>query len=84
MVLLGPAIAFSVAHGLEKGFAPFEKALLAAVWLVPLFARIVAKLSYIPIGPVIMSALFVFIVSRARREATAYDPRILPAPSSSA
>ncbi len=36
MVLLGPALAFVLAHGVEKGFAPFEKSLLAAAWVVPL------------------------------------------------
>ena len=68
MVLLGPAIAFLVAHGLEKGFVPFEKTLLAAAWLVPLVARLVAKLSYMPLGPMVMLALFVAIVLHAIRE----------------
>jgi hypothetical protein len=68
MLLLGPAIAFAVAHGLQKGFAPFETTLLAATWLVPLLARIVAKLSYIPIGPLMMSALFVLILLRVINE----------------
>jgi len=65
MVLLGPALAFVVAHGVEKGFAPFEKSLLAAVWVVPLIARQVAKLSYIPLGPIVMLTLFALIIGRA-------------------
>jgi hypothetical protein len=65
MVLLGPAIAFAIAHGLEKGFAPFEKTLLAAAWLVPFVARLGAKLSHIPLGAMVMLALFAFIILRA-------------------
>jgi hypothetical protein len=68
MVLLGPAIAFLAAHGIEKGFLPFEKTLLAAAWLTPLIARMVAKLSYIPLGMVIMCALFAAIILRAISE----------------
>jgi alpha-1,2-mannosyltransferase len=77
MVLLGPAIAFTVAHGVEKGFAPFEKTLLAAAWLVPLVARIVPKLSYIPLGPMVMMALFTAIMLRARSEVLADTRRAL-------
>ena len=65
MVLLGPAIAFAVAHGIEKGFAPFEKTLLATVWLVPFVARLTAKLGHIPVGALMMLALFAFIIFRA-------------------
>jgi hypothetical protein len=77
MVLLGPAVAFMVAHGMERGISPLAKTILVAAWLVPLVARIVAKLSYIPIGPVIMVAVFVAILARARSEsATAKSARI--------
>jgi hypothetical protein len=65
MVLLGPAITLAVAHGLEKGFAPFEKTLLAAAWLVPFVARLAAKLSHIPVAAMVMLALFAFIILRA-------------------
>ncbi|MGL4285491.1 MAG: glycosyltransferase family 87 protein, partial [Phreatobacter sp.] len=39
MALLAPAIAFTVAHGVDKGFVAYEKSLLALVWLAPLLAR---------------------------------------------
>ncbi|MEA2834506.1 MAG: hypothetical protein QOG66_2708, partial [Methylobacteriaceae bacterium] len=47
--------------------------LLAAVWVTPLLARIVAKLSHIPVGPMAMLALFAFTILRARNEARSYD-----------
>jgi hypothetical protein len=67
-----------VAHGLKRGFAPFEKTLLATAWLVPLLARIVTKLSYMPIGPMIMLLLFGAILIRALNETWA--SRTLSAP----
>ena len=42
LMLLAPAIAFLAADGIERGFAPYEKTVLAALWLVPLIARSVA------------------------------------------
>ena len=39
MVVLAPAIAFIAVDGLARGFGPWEKTALAALWLVPLLAR---------------------------------------------
>jgi hypothetical protein len=65
MMVLAPAIAFFVADGLERGFNPWEKTALAALWLVPLLARSVAQLSLIPLGVPAMLAVFVLIFRRA-------------------
>lgn len=67
MALLGPAIAFAVAHGIDKGFADFEKSLLAFVWVLPLLARPVMMHSGLPVGVVGMAAFFVFLAARAVR-----------------
>jgi hypothetical protein len=77
MVLIGPAIAFLVAYAFDKGFAPFERTLLAAIWIAPLLTRLVAKLSYIPLGPSVMITLFALIILRARLEPFEQDRRIL-------
>jgi alpha-1,2-mannosyltransferase len=77
MVLLGPAVAFVAAYGLKKGVAPFEKTLLAVVWVTPLLARVVAKLSHIPLGPMVMLALFAFTILRARNECLAHHRELL-------
>ena len=42
LMLLAPAIAFLAADGFARGFAPWEKTVLAALWIVPLVARSVA------------------------------------------
>ena len=39
MMVLAPAIAFLAADGMARGFGPWEKTALAALWLVPLVAR---------------------------------------------
>lgn len=65
LMLLAPAIAFLAAEGLQRGFAPFEKTLLAALWIVPLFARSLAQATFIPLAAPLMLAAFALIVHRA-------------------
>lgn len=67
MAILGVAIAFAAAHGVEKGFAPWEKSLLALVWVTPLFARVVMQWTHIPLGVLSTGALFVFLSLRCLR-----------------
>ena len=43
MVVLGPALAALASLGLEAGFRPYGKTLLAAVWIMPLLARPLAN-----------------------------------------
>jgi len=65
MMVLAPTIAFVAADGLARGFGPWEKTALAALWLVPLVARSVAQLSLIPLGVPAMLVMFVLILRRA-------------------
>jgi hypothetical protein len=65
LMLLAPAIAFLAAHGVARGFVPYEKTLRAALWLVPLVARSVAQFTLIPLAVPAMIAVFVLIMSRA-------------------
>lgn len=50
MMALAPAIAFFGADGMVRGFRPWEKTALAALWLVPLVARSSGQLPLIPLG----------------------------------
>ena len=68
MMVLAPAIAFVAADGFARGFGPWEKTALAALWLVPLVARSVAQLSLIPLGVPAMLAMFVLILRRAQAD----------------
>ncbi|HMG79481.1 MAG TPA: glycosyltransferase family 87 protein [Xanthobacteraceae bacterium] len=78
MMVLAPAIAFLAADGMTRGFGPWEKTTLAALWLVPLVARTVPQVTPIPLGVPAMLAMFVLIL---RRAGLAFA---LPMPSSAA
>jgi alpha-1,2-mannosyltransferase len=65
MTVLAPAIAFIAADGFARGFGPWEKTTLAALWLVPLVARNIAHISLIPLGVPAMLAAFALILHRA-------------------
>jgi alpha-1,2-mannosyltransferase len=65
MMVLAPAIAFFAVDGFVRGFRPWEKTALAALWLVPLVARSVAELTFIPLGVPAMLVVFILILRRA-------------------
>jgi alpha-1,2-mannosyltransferase len=68
MMLLAPAIAFLAVDGTQRGFSPYHKTALAALWLVPLVARSVAQATLVPLGAIAMLALLVLVMRRARRD----------------
>ena len=78
MTVLAPAIAFIAADGLARGFGPWEKTALAALWLAPLVARTVALTTLIPLGVPAMLAMLILLLRRS----TLYPA--LPVASSSA
>jgi alpha-1,2-mannosyltransferase len=65
MMVLAPAIAFIAADGMARGFGPWEKTALTALWLVPLVARTVPQVTLIPLGAPVMLVMFVLILRRA-------------------
>lgn len=65
MVVLGIAIAFLVRHGLARGFHPYELSLLALAWTTPFLTRSIAGLSGIPLGLIVMLALYAMTLRRA-------------------
>jgi hypothetical protein len=65
LVALAPALAFLAAYGFSRGFAPWEKTALVAVWLVPLVARGFAEQTHIPLGVPSMLLLFALVIARA-------------------
>jgi len=65
MMVLASAIAFVAVDGLARGFGPWEKTALAALWLAPLVARSVAHVTLIPLGVPIMLAIFILLLRRS-------------------
>jgi len=68
LMILGPAIAFMACAGFAGGVRGYEISLLAAAWIVPLLSRIIAGVTGIPLGLLVLLALYVFIVQRAVRD----------------
>jgi len=71
LVAAAPAIAFLVAHGLARGFLPYEKTALAAVFIAPLVTRAVAEHTGLPIGLWALLTLFLLAWRRADAERNA-------------
>jgi alpha-1,2-mannosyltransferase len=65
LVILALPIAWLAAEGRRSGFMPWEKSLLAFVWLMPLFARSLAGHAMIPITPLAMLLLLADIARRS-------------------
>jgi hypothetical protein len=58
LMALAPAIALLAADGIVQGFRPCEKAMIAALWLMPFLARALPALTLVPIAvPVMLAAL---------------------------
>jgi hypothetical protein len=68
MMLLAPAIVLLAADGRVRGFFPYERTALAALWLVPIAARGVAVSTHIPLGLIVMMLAFAFAVRRGTRQ----------------
>jgi len=64
MMVLAPAIALLAREGLAKGFSPYERTMLFALWAVPIVAREFAQITHIPLGVPIMAAAFAALLAR--------------------
>jgi hypothetical protein len=68
LMLLAPAIAYLAVDGFQRGFVPWEKTVLAGLWLVPLVARSVPEAMHIPLAVPLMLVAFVLLLHRAMTE----------------
>ena len=68
LMLLAPAIAYLSIDGLQRGFGPYEKTIVAALWIVPLVARSVPQATLIPLAVPTMLLALVFLLRRAMNE----------------
>ena len=70
LMLLAPAIAYLVVDGVARGFGPYEKTILAALWIVPLVARSVPQATLIPLAVPILLLAFTMVLRRAMHESS--------------
>ncbi len=68
MMVLAPTIAFLGVHGIGHGFGRYEKTALAALWIVPLFARAFADATLVPIGTIAMLIACTLLLQRTKSE----------------
>ena len=74
LVILALPIAWLAADGLKRGFLPWEKLTLAAVWLLPLVARLAGLGLSLPLTPPLLMILLLVIYRRARSPIPAHAP----------
>jgi len=79
LVVLGVAIAYLSRYGLRCGFHGYEISVLAAAWMTPLISRGVAGLTGIPLGLIVMFALYGFLLRRAVTDRTLASSRFAQA-----
>ena len=78
LVLLALPIAWLAMEGFEKGFLPYEKAVLSVAWILPRVSLPVSQSAKIPIAPIVIIALMTAILRRAsHRESTAQQQQSL-------
>ena len=75
LVVLAVAIAFFACHGLSRGFRDYEISLLAAAQMVPLLSRGIAGVTGIPLGVLVMLAVYVFALRRALQDGATIGAR---------
>ena len=66
LVLLALPIAWLALEGRRSGFLPFEKSLLALAWILPLLCEFVARVTFVPLTPLVCVLLLASILRRAR------------------
>jgi hypothetical protein len=66
LLLLAVPMACMAALGVGTGWRPWEKCLLAALYILPLFARAFGLLAGVIIGPPLVAAMLLLVVLRTR------------------
>lgn len=59
-------LAWAFVEARRTGFLPYEKVILAAAFMLPLFARSLALAAHLPIAPVVLIALFWSVTRQGR------------------
>ncbi|HEY8949791.1 MAG TPA: glycosyltransferase family 87 protein [Rhizomicrobium sp.] len=70
LMALAPAIALLAVDGIAGGFRPYEKSLLAGLWMMPFVARALPALTLIPIAVPVMIAALALTLRYAAGEAS--------------
>jgi hypothetical protein len=74
LMLLAPAIAFIVVSCWPKGFRDFDISVLAAAWFTPLFARVIAGTTGVPLGLIAVAMLYFVAMRHVMRNRSIFSP----------
>jgi alpha-1,2-mannosyltransferase len=69
LTLLAVPLVWLLREGQRSGFRPFEKALMALAFLLPLISRVLAGAVGLPLAPLTIAALLGLILRRALKPA---------------
>ena len=69
LALVAIPLAWAASQGMRTGFMPWEKSVLAFVFALPAFSRVLAGLAHLPLAPVALVLLYWCVVRRATMEA---------------
>jgi len=69
LTMIAVAVAFFASHGLARDFHNYEISVLGLAWIMPLLARGAAGVTGLPLGLLVLLALYGLILRRAAREA---------------
>jgi alpha-1,2-mannosyltransferase len=75
LTLLAIPLVWLLGQGRRSGFLPFEKALMAFAYLLPLVSRAAAGAVGLPLAPLTIAAVFALTVRRALRPAESCEQR---------
>ncbi len=67
-------ISWLFSQGLQRGFGPWDKLVLAAAYVLPLIARPVAMATGVPVAPLILWALALLVARAALRDSSPLSP----------
>ena len=75
LTLMAIPLVWLLGQGLSSGFQPFEKALMAFAFLLPLISRVAAGAVGLPLAPLTIAAVFALTIRRALTPAANNEPR---------
>ncbi len=76
LTLMAIPLVWLLGQGLRAGFLPFEKAVMALAFLLPLISRVLAGAVGLPLAPLTIAALFALTMRRALEPAANGEPRV--------
>jgi alpha-1,2-mannosyltransferase len=77
LTLMAIPLVWLLGQGLCSGFQPFEKALMAFAFLLPLISRVAAGAVGLPLAPLTVAAVFALTIRRALTPAANGEMRVV-------